>query len=240
MSGPSRVPIVMLPTGVSGLDEVLGGGLPEYSFNLLVGPPGAGKTTLAQQIIFALASPERPALCFTMVGEPPLKMLRYQQQFAFFDPARVGESIRFIDLTDMVQEQELDAVLAAIVRQVEETNPGLVVVDSFQAVARAAGGAAGDPMSLQRFVQRLAVHLTSWQATTFLVSGAVDAELRDTPVYTIADVILQLAQVVDRNSVVRKLQVVKSRGQAPMPCLHTFRIDQRGLRVYPRMSSTIV
>ena len=51
MSGPSRVPIVMLSTGVPGLDEVLGGGLPEYSFNLLVGPPGAGKTTLAQQII---------------------------------------------------------------------------------------------------------------------------------------------------------------------------------------------
>ena len=31
-----------LTTGVPGLDTVLGGGLPEYSFNLLAGGPGAG------------------------------------------------------------------------------------------------------------------------------------------------------------------------------------------------------
>jgi circadian clock protein KaiC len=47
------------------------------------GAPGAGKTTLAHQIVFTLASRDRPALYFTVVGEPPLKMLRYQQQFTF-------------------------------------------------------------------------------------------------------------------------------------------------------------
>lgn len=40
-----RVHINRLPTGVEGLDEVLGGGLPELSFNLIAGPPGSGKTT---------------------------------------------------------------------------------------------------------------------------------------------------------------------------------------------------
>jgi circadian clock protein KaiC len=35
--------------------------------------------------MFALATPERPAIYFTVLGEPPLKMLRYQQQFDFFD-----------------------------------------------------------------------------------------------------------------------------------------------------------
>ena len=45
-----KVPIVQLDTGVPGLNEVLGGGLPEYSFNLLAGGPGAGKTTLVHQI----------------------------------------------------------------------------------------------------------------------------------------------------------------------------------------------
>ena len=38
-------------------------------------------------MMFALATPERPALYFTVLGEPPLKMLRYQQQFDFFDTA---------------------------------------------------------------------------------------------------------------------------------------------------------
>ena len=90
-----RVAIRRLPTGIPGFDEILGGGLPELSFNLIAGAPGAGKTTLAHQIVFALASRDRPALYFTVVGEPPLKMLRYQQQFTFFDVARVTEAIRF-------------------------------------------------------------------------------------------------------------------------------------------------
>ena len=66
-----RVAIRRLSTGVPGLNEILGGGLPEFSFNLIAGAPGAGKTTLAQQMMFALASPDRPALYFTVVGEPP-------------------------------------------------------------------------------------------------------------------------------------------------------------------------
>jgi circadian clock protein KaiC len=76
-----KATIERLATGVPGLDEMLGGGLPEFSFNLIAGPPGSGKTTLAHQIMFALATRERPALYFTVLGEPPLKMLRYQQQF---------------------------------------------------------------------------------------------------------------------------------------------------------------
>src|SRR5579859_4700936 len=94
-----RVTISPLLTGVPGLDEVLGGGVPEFSFNLIAGAPGTGKTTLCQQIMFGLATPERPALHFTVVGEPPLKMLRYQQQFAFFDPAKVGASVQFVNLS---------------------------------------------------------------------------------------------------------------------------------------------
>src|SRR5579859_7431696 len=97
-----RVKIRRLATGVPGLDQILGGGLPEFSFNLIAGVPGAGKTTLAQQMMFALASPDRPALYFTVVGEPPLKMLRYQQQFAFFDIACVNTSIRYVNLSQDV------------------------------------------------------------------------------------------------------------------------------------------
>ena len=88
--GQDRVIIRQLPTGVPGLDEILGGGLPEYSFNIIAGAPGCGKTTLAHQIIFANATPEHPALYFTVLGEPAIKMLRYQQQFTFFDQSKIG------------------------------------------------------------------------------------------------------------------------------------------------------
>src|SRR6202453_2264971 len=130
MNEEERVTIRKLPTGVPGLDEILGGGLPEYSFNIIAGAPGGGKTTLAHQLVFANAIPDRPALYFTVLGEPALKMLRYQQQFKFFDTAKLNTAVRFVNLSEVVLEKDLEAVLAEIVREVEAAHPGFVMVDS--------------------------------------------------------------------------------------------------------------
>ena len=56
-----KLDLTLLTTGVPGLDTILGGGLPELSFNIIGGAPGSGKTTFAQQIMFSLASPGRSA-----------------------------------------------------------------------------------------------------------------------------------------------------------------------------------
>jgi circadian clock protein KaiC len=228
-----RVKIHQMPTGVPGLDEILGGGIPEYSFNIVAGAPGCGKTTLVHQFVFANASPERPALYFTILGEPAVKMLRYQQQFSFFDESKLESSIRFINLSQFVLEQDLGAVLEEIVKQVESYGARVVVVDSFRTILRKAEPGATE-MELQGFVQRLALHLTSWQVTSFLVGEYVEAELRDNPVFTVADGLLWLFQSTERNSIVRKMQVMKLRGQESVPGLHTFRITQDGLQTFPR------
>ena len=230
-----KVVIRRLPTGVPGLDQVLGGGVPEFSFNLIAGAPGAGKTTLAQQIMFSLAGPERPALYFTVVGEPALKMLRYQQQFTFFDLALVNESIRYVNLSQDVINGTLERLLARIVQEVEATNPGVVIVDSFRTVAQAAERAPNGDLDLQHFVQQLAVRLTGWEATMFLVGEYPSSDSAQDPVFTVADGLLWLDQSLDRNSMVRKLQVKKMRGQAPIPGLHTFRITGDGIQVFPRV-----
>jgi circadian clock protein KaiC len=109
MSG--KVALLKLSTGVPGLDTLLGGGLSEFSFNLIAGAPGSGKTTLAHQIMFARASAERPALFFTVLGEPPLKMLRYQQQYSFFDIDRVGTCIRYVNLAEDLRSGDFSGVL---------------------------------------------------------------------------------------------------------------------------------
>lgn len=232
----SPVSLPLLSTGVPGLDEVLGGGIPEYSFNLVTGTPGSGKTTLVHQTMFANTSPTRPALYFTVMGEPPIKMLRHQQQFDFFDPTKVGRDIFFIDLSDLVIVEGLRAVLARIVQEVEKTSPGIVIVDSFQAIVRVAVTAPADELDLQSFVQRLAIILTNWQATTFLIGEFLQQDLQSNPLLTVADGIMMLTQDVYRSSVVRKLQVLKMRGQAPVPGLHTLRVSQAGIQVYSRMS----
>lgn len=109
-----RVPIRKLPSGVPGLDDVLGGGIPELSLNLIVGSAGSGKTTLAHQIMFANATAKRRGLYFTIVGEPPLKMLRYQQQYSFFDLSKINGIIQFVSLAGEL-EHGLTPVLESIV-----------------------------------------------------------------------------------------------------------------------------
>jgi circadian clock protein KaiC len=132
-----------------------------------------------QQIMFALARADRPAIFFTVLGEPPLKMLRYQQQFEFFDLAKVNASVRFINLAKEAREGGLDAVLKRIVQEVEATSPAIVIVDSFRSVM---------------------------QATTFLVGEFQLAETENHPIFTVADGLVWLHQSLDRNSMVRKLQ----------------------------------
>ncbi len=235
----AKVVINRLQTHVPGLDEVLGGGLPEFSFNLIAGQPGCGKTTLAHQMMFALATPERPAIYFTVLGEPPLKMLRYQQQFDYFDSRAINQSVRFISLSDDALSGNFDRVLERIVAEVTAVGPGLVFVDSFRSVTMAGqgvgSGAAGEALNpqlgLQQFVQQLGVLMTSWQATTFLIGEYYD-ETDSNPVFTVADGLIWLRQSVQRNSMVRKLEIVKMRGHATLPGLHTFRIDHSGIRVF--------
>lgn len=233
-----RVIIKKLPSGVLGLDEVLGGGIPEFSFNLIVGGPGCGKTTLGHQIMFANASPERKALYFNVLGEPPIKMLRYQQQFSFFDPSKVDESMRFIHLGDEAMSGDLAKVYDSIVQEVEKSNPSIVVVDSFRAVLRRTMVKPEGELDIQSFIQRLALHLTSCEATTFLLGEYMEQENGNdsNSIFTVADVIIWLYQSLERNSMVRKLQVSKIRGQGQISGLHTVRMSQDGMRIFPRIS----
>ena len=230
-----KVTIRQLPTGVAGLDELLGGGIPEFSFNLIAGTPGSGKTTLAHQIMFSLANPDRRALFFTVLGEPPLKMLRYQQQFSYFDIDKINTSIKFVNLSGDLLDGDFDRVLARILEEVESFSPSLVIVDSFRSVVQSAKSAGDDSArGLQHFIQALGVQMTSWQATTFLIGEYLSQEESSSPVFTVADGIIWMLQDVHRDAMVRKLQVVKMRGQAQRPGLHTFRINDDGVEVFPR------
>jgi len=228
----NKVSIQKLATGVPGLDAILGGGVPELSLNLIVGTPGTGKTTLAHQIMFNLATPERPALFFSALGEPALKMLRYQQQFSFFDASKIGTAIHFFNLSDDVSTGDFDPVLAHIVEEVEAISPALVFIDSFRSIMVGANRQREGAIKLKLFLRHLGLHFASWDATTFLI-GEFPSDSSPPPLLTVADGVLVLEQHVARNSMVRKMQVLKMRGEATLPGIHTFRITQAGIEVFP-------
>jgi circadian clock protein KaiC len=161
-------------------------------------------------------------------------MLRYQQQFPFFDISKINESIRYVNLSEDLMEGDFDRVLSRIVEEVNNYVPSLVFVDSFRSVVKSAKQTELAASELQHFVQQLGMQMTSWQATTFLIGEYLTPESESSPVFTVADGILWLSQNLQRNSTVRKIQVVKMRGQAQVSGLHTFRISDDGIQVFPR------
>jgi circadian clock protein KaiC len=230
-----KLVINRLSTGVPGLDTLLGGGLPEFSFNLIAGSPGSGKTTLSHQIMFSLANLGYKALFFTVLGEPTIKMLRYQQQFSFFDVDKLESCIRFVNLSSEILNGDFSEVMKRIKQEVQEYQPRLVFVDSFRSIVRATQKETGQK-GLEEFMQQLGMEMTSWQATTFLIGEYQLQEAESSPVFTVADGIIWMSQHMIQNSQMRKIQIVKIRGQAPRLGLHTYGISDDGLRIYPRTS----
>src|SRR5687768_2014876 len=154
--------------------------------------------------------------------------------FSFFDGTRVGKDVHFLNLNEEALLGDLDLVLARISEEVDRLHPAIVVVDSFRSLTRA-HGADASTRDLEHFVQRLAMHLTTWEVTAIIIGEYATEELRS-PVFTVADGVLWLSQEVNRNSVVRRFQVIKARGMASMPGLHTLRITTHGVQVFPRIT----
>ena len=227
------IKIDLIPTGVPNLDPILGGGLPALSLTVIAGPAGSGKTTLAQQIAFHNATPEHPAVHFATLGEPAVKLLRYQQQFSFFDNAKVGRAVHFVDLSETMGEGGTTKMLEKIREYVERLSPAFVIIDSFRAIEDLGGPA-------KRIVaHQLAMQLATWQCTGFLVGEYNEAEVGVGPEFTIADNVILLTHDVQRNISVRRLRVVKLRGQAALGGRHTFRITRDGLQVYPHLAEAV-
>src|SRR5258706_4113139 len=85
-----------LSTGNRELDEILEGGFPENSINIIMGAPGSGKTTLAEELMFANANEDRrPILYLSTLSEPLDKAIRYLQQYRFFDAEKMGRTVRY-------------------------------------------------------------------------------------------------------------------------------------------------
>ena len=155
----------LFTTGIAPLDRILGGGIPPYSVVILAGEPGAGKTILSQQILFANATPERKAVYLTTLSESPMKTTRYQSMFSFFDPTKFGESVIYMDVGQLIRKQGLAQAADNIADHVREIQPQVVVIDSFKAIHDLAQSVS----EMRTFIYDLAIEFSAMQSTTLLV-----------------------------------------------------------------------
>jgi circadian clock protein KaiC len=221
-----------ITSGSAGLDTVLSGGLTANSLNLFCGPPGSGKTILAQRCVFENATTERPALYLSTVSEPYEKIVRYGQTLDFFDPGAVGTSVFYEDLGTPLVEDGLDGVVAAVDELLKRHRPGLMVIDSFKALAAFAPSEA----DYRRFLHHLAGKLSAIAMSAILIGEYDREEAPRRAEFAVADTVVFLGcrRTVERE--VRVLSVLKQRGSGFAGGEHTYRITSDGVRVFPRLA----
>lgn len=227
-------PLEKLSTGVKNLDLILEGGIPKYSVNIIGGPPGAGKTILAQQIIFQNATPERKVPYLITVSEPTIKLIRYQQQFSYFDPEKLSSgAVMYFNIADAVTRGGLSQVSKVIREYVDKYEPAILAIDSFKAIHDLVASAT----EIREFGYDLANLLTLGQCTTFLIGEYQMEDIVEAPIFAIADGIIMMESERQGLQDIRHINVVKMRGGAYFRGRHPFAISRDGIEVYPRVTT---
>lgn len=229
----SENPLERLSTGSVALDRILDGGLPVRSLTVIAGEPGAGKTLFALQMLFHLGRQGKKGIYFTTLSEPSLKLIKYMQQFSFFDKDAIGKQVTFVDLGSVIRGRHPDEALKAINDRVEREEPALVVIDSFKAMR----DIFGDAPSLRMFVYDLAVHTAGWGAATLLVGEYTAEEMAHYSEFAIADGTLRFGFEREDLTALRVVEVFKLRGANCITGRHFFEIGRDGLTFFPRVRS---
>lgn len=220
-----------IPTGCEGLDEVLHGGIPVNTINVLMGAPGTGKTILAEQIAFANATPEAPAIYLTTLSEPLEKIISHGQTHSFFDPDKVGVSVFYEDLGITLRESGMDKLPEIITEIFATRRPRLLFVDSFKALNELLTGR----QQRRTVIYDTASVLSAYQCTSFLIGEYAHETMTELPEFAIADMVLQMMKRSTNVREQRFLRVEKLRSSSYMAGMHAFNIGEAGVKVYPRL-----
>jgi len=236
--GPTQAaadpPINRLTTGNRELDHILDGGLPENSINIIMGDPGSGKTALAEELIFANADDERrPVLYLTTLSEPLDKVIKYLQQFRFFDADKMGRSVLYEGIGDELATKGIGALLVRLKDAIKTSSPKIIVVDSFKAIH----DLATSTHEMRLMLHEVAGLLSAYNTTVLLVGEYRHEDIARFPEFAVADGIIELARNALGTRDERYLRVFKLRGSSYRQGTHAFDISSAGVAVYPRLVS---
>jgi circadian clock protein KaiC len=239
MTAKQTPDLVFLSTGISGLDNILGGGLVKDRIYVIEGEPGTGKTTTGLQFLLEGVRQGESVVYITLAETaaelagvaqshgwsmegiyihevlPSENLLTPEAEYTMFHPTEV----------------EMGATTQMILSVIEMRKPTRVVIDSLSELQLLADTA----LRYRRQVLALKQFFASRSCTVMLLDDRTAAGI-DLQVRSIAHGVITLDQSVkDYGAERRRVRVVKYRGIAFRGGLHDYDIQHGGLNVYPRL-----
>jgi circadian clock protein KaiC len=220
------------PTGIPGLDRILEGGLLVSGVYIVQGPPGAGKTILANQACFHHASTGAHAVYVTLLAESHSRMFAHLRRMAFFDAGVIPDLVYYIGGYSTLQSGGLDALVALIRKAIQKHAATLLVIDGLIS-AQESAPSDGD---FKRFLVEIQTLADVTGCTVLLLTNAERAN-GFFPEHTMVDGVLHLTDELSELRPLRHIRILKLRGSAPIRGLHSVRITDKGFEVRPRIET---
>ncbi|HUW64714.1 MAG TPA: ATPase domain-containing protein [Spirochaetia bacterium] len=222
-------------TGINALDAILGGGIPEGATVLVVGRPGSGKTIMAQQMMFHNASPENKVIYMTTLAEPQVKVLKFQQEFSYFDRSKFQQAVIYHDLGSALRKGGPSQALAVIDEVLKQHQPRLFILDAMKSLA----DMMPSPTDYREFLLDLSLRLATWGCTALLLGEYSEEEIEDRAESTIVDGIILLYGTEEKKHQKRYLRILKMRGTGYASGETVFRITEEGINIFPRLHPVV-
>jgi circadian clock protein KaiC len=230
------------PTGVSGLDDILAGGLQRGRVYLIEGSPGTGKTTIATQFLLTGAAAGETGLYITLSEtEEELRASAASHGWSLEPPTQVYELVPPESLLDEEQQQsllyssdlELGETTKRVFEAIERHNPQRIVIDSLSEIRLLAQS------SLRYRRQVLALkHYLARNGATVIMLDDLTSDTHDKTVHSVAHGVIRLEELApDYGAERRRLRVIKYRGQNFRGGYHDMIIRTGGVEVFPRLIS---
>ncbi|WP_133478945.1 RAD55 family ATPase [Cognatilysobacter segetis] len=218
-------------SGDAGLDRILGGGIFRGAVTILQGMPGAGKTTLANQMAFENSRRGGRTVYITLLSESHGRMTASLTPMRFFDDAEIGQTIHYVSGYSILMEEGARALLHLIGSEARDREANLVVLDGLFVL----GDAGLTESEYRRFVNDLALQAELMGCTVLLLTNGRRAS--DSPEFTMVDGWLELGWQVAGHRACRFIEAHKLRGSGFLAGRHSLRISTAGVEVFPRLES---
>jgi len=226
-------------SGVTGLDDILGGGLPCGRMYLVEGDPGAGKTTLALQFLLEGARAGEPCVYVSLSEtEEELRSMAAShgwnlEGITICDLQSSDESLKAESQYTLFHpsDVELSDTTRVVLEAVERVTPRRIVFDSLSEMRLL----ARDPLRYRRQVLALKTYFSARDCTVILLDyQSIDSGERQ--LHSLCHGVLALQQLTpEYGGQRRRLRIQKLRGVSFRDGYHDYRIRRGGLSVFPRL-----